>query len=300
MCRDVRNIKEGTVQQYKSIPCPVESCQKLVWRVDKHLLRTHLFAKDSEAFQTYNRMAKAYRAGTDNQQTSSSSKQAAAASTTSSSDGQQQVQLASKDLKGKRKAAVQPRRHLPIVSSETGDSDEGNDATYHNTRLAPTPYVQEESSDEEDLMPREADPGFLVQAMENPVLNGFYQSLVSIDGGARPGRSSKDNAVRVTRLLFQVDPEVKRVKRLWKSKYVKRIRQAFFEGNQRLPKPRQPGTLNAIIAAYRLFLNHMLRCADDPEYDLHDQDSTPSTPPLKGRRIGARPLGPSPRVAKQR
>ena len=275
MSRNVRNIKEGTVQQYKSIPCPVESCQKLVCRVDKHLLRTHLFAKDSEAFRTYNRMAKAYRAGTDTHQ--SSSKQAPeAASTTSSSDGQQQPELASKDVKGKRKAAVQPRRHLPVVSSHTGDSDEGNDATYQNTRLAPTPYVyqqQSQSSDEEELIPREADPGFLVQAMEeNELLNGFYKSLISIDGGARPGRSSKDNAVRVTRLLFQVDPEVKRVKRLWKSKYVKHIRQAFFEGNQRLAKPRQPGTLNATIAAYRLFLNHMLSCADDPQYDLHDED----------------------------
>ena len=89
--------------------------------------------------------------------------------------------------------------------------------------------------DDEDLVPREANPGFLVRAMEdNPVIHAFYESLVSIDGRARPGRSSKDNAVRVTRLLFQVDPEVKR---LWKSKYVKRIRQVFFEGNQKLQKP---------------------------------------------------------------
>ena len=96
--------------------------------------------------------------------------------------------------------------------------------------------------------------------------------MVSIDGGARPGRSSKDNAIRVSRLLLQVDPEVKRVKRLWKSKYVNRIRQVSFEGNQNLEKPGKPGTLKAIIATYRLFLNHMLSCSDDPEYDLHDED----------------------------
>ena len=96
--------------------------------------------------------------------------------------------------------------------------------------------------------------------------------MVSIDGGARPSRTSKDNAVRVTCLLFQVDPEVTRVKRLWRSKHVKKIRQAFFEGNQKLQKPRKPGTLNAIIAAYRLFLNYMLSCSDDPEFNLNDQD----------------------------
>ena len=44
----------------------------------------------------------------------------------------------------------------------------------------------------------------------------------------------------------------------------------FFEGNQKLAKPGKPGTLNAIIAAYRLFLNYMLSCSDDPDYNLHD------------------------------
>ena len=266
-----RNIKRGTVQQYQKMPCPVESCKKLVCRVDKHLLRTHLFTKDSDAFQTYNRMAKAHRAGIKNEQQQLSHQQQDTAET-SSSDGQQQPILSSKDIKGKRKAAVQPRRRLPVISSESGDSDEGNDATYGETSK-PLTYRQSSDEEEDELVPREADPGFLIQAMEdNPILKSFYSSLVSIDGGARPSRSSKDNAVRVTRLLFQVDPEVTRVKRLWRSKYVKKIRQAFFEGNQNLQKPRKPGTLNAIIAAYRLFLNYMLSCSDDAEFNLHEQD----------------------------
>ena len=112
-------------------------------------------------------------------------------------------------------------------------------------------------------------PIYLINTNVGPTTHPYY---TKIDGGARPGRSSKDNAVRVARLLFQVDPEVKRVKRLWKSIYVKQIRQVFFERNQKLQKSRQPGTLNAINAAYRLFLNHMLSCSDDPDYDLHDDD----------------------------
>ena len=86
-------------------------------------------------------------------------------------------------------------------------------------------------------------PIYFINTNVGPTTHPYY---TKIDGGARPGRSSKGNAVRVARLLFQVDPEVKRVKRLWKSIYVKQIRQVFFERNQKLQKSRQPGTLNAI------------------------------------------------------
>lgn len=62
LCGQLRNVKANTVQQYTSIPCPVESCPKYICWEDKHLM-THSFTKNSAAFIKYNSMAKGYRAG---------------------------------------------------------------------------------------------------------------------------------------------------------------------------------------------------------------------------------------------
>lgn len=85
------------------------------------------------------------------------------------------------DVKGKRKAAVQPIRERPLLPSETGESDSDNDPSY-STLPKPAfkpPRGGDWSDCDSDPMQKEADPGFLVRAMEtNPLLKGFYETLV--------------------------------------------------------------------------------------------------------------------------
>ena len=72
--------------------------------------------------------------------------------------------------------------------------------------------------------------------------------------GIRNRRATEENAQRLARLLYQVEPSLRDPTRLWRAEDVRKICKCFFEGNSSLPNPRKPGTLKAHIHSYRIFL----------------------------------------------
>ena len=82
----------------------------------------------------------------------------------------------------------------------------------------------------------------------------FVEHFFGWEGGMWNKRATKENAQRLARLLYQVDPLLRDPTRLWRTEDVCKIPKDFFEGNSSLPKPRQPGTLCARINGYKMFL----------------------------------------------
>ena len=172
----------------------------------------------------------------------------------------------------KRKAAVGTK------GNESSDDDEGPTTSRKNQRkdqsesdedlLAPS---SESSTEEEKIedshrfdRPREIYRGGLSDLMNDQGLFCFVEHYLGWEGCMRNKRATDENAQRVARLLYQVDPRLRDPSRLWRAEDVRTIRKCFFEGNSSLPKPRKPGTLKAHIHSYRMFLQFV----DNPGVDI--------------------------------
>ena len=106
------------------------------------------------------------------------------------------------------------------------------------------------SNDCPKTIPRSAINHFLDDI---PVLQMFFEHLLSSEGGVKEHDEGLEHMRRVGRLLYEVQEPPKDVELLWDDDSMTLIRRRFFDGNHLLTEPREPGTLLAYIASLRMF-----------------------------------------------
>lgn len=109
---------------------------------------------------------------------------------------------------------------------------------------------------------------------KQPLFQRFLDHLLTVEGGRRSPKPSKDAQWRVGRLLFEVDESCTNVRLLWTEESMVHIRCTFIEGNSLLAQPRKVGTLRAYLTALLTFYNFILTRASTlaTEFDFTDKD----------------------------
>lgn len=98
--------------------------------------------------------------------------------------------------------------------------------------------------------------------------------MLTVEGGCRGPKPSKEAQWRVGRLLYEVDETLTNVSLLWNDDAMVQIRRTFIEGNRLLKKPRKVGTLRAYLTALQTFYNFLLTRASSlaNEFGFHETD----------------------------
>ena len=155
---------------------------------------------------------------------------------------------------------------LFIDSSHSHPSDEIPTLEHPDVRAEPP---------EELAVPKEIQRSSIAKVVEiQPLLARFLDHLLSVEGGRRGPKPSKEAQWRVGRLLYEVDETLANVNLLWNDDAMVHIRLAFIEGNHLLTKPRKVGTLRAYLTALLMFYNFLLTRASSlaNEFGLQQND----------------------------
>ena len=124
-------------------------------------------------------------------------------------------------------------------------------------------------------MPREVERSAIGKIIEvQPLLARFLDHLLSVEGGRRGLKPSKEAQWRVGRLLYEVDETVSNPNLLWNDDAMVQVRRTFIEGNHLLPKPRKVGTIRAYLTSLLMFYNFLLTRATSlaNEFSLQEKD----------------------------
>ena len=117
----------------------------------------------------------------------------------------------------------------------------------------------EVASSAEPAMPKEIKRSAIAKVIETqPVLARFLDHLLSVEGGRRGSKLSREAQWRVGRLLYKVDETVTHANLLWDDDTMVHLRRTFVEGNHLLAKPRKVGTIRAYLTSLLMFYSFLL------------------------------------------
>ena len=194
------------------------------------------------------------------------------------------------------KRAVKRRLQLPSAgSSSTKDSSNSPSPDHHfDDDYVPSHSSSDEASHSlpdqiselerpdaeagtlgEQVVPKEIERSSIAKVVEaQPLLARFLDHLLSVEGGRRGEKPSREAQWRVGRLLYEVDETLTNVNLLWNDSAMVHIRCAFIEGNDHLTKPRKVGTLRAYLTALLTFYNFVLTRASSlmNEFGFEEKD----------------------------
>ena len=106
----------------------------------------------------------------------------------------------------------------------------------------------------EPAMPKEIKRSAIAKVIETQqVLARFLDHLLSVEGGRRGSKPSREAQWRVGRLLYEVDETVTHANLLWDDDTMVHLRRTFVEGNHLLAKPRKVGTIRAYLTSLLMF-----------------------------------------------
>ena len=155
----------------------------------------------------------------------------------------------------------------------------------HSPERTPSPHTSRDNSSDEfsdkvtplekPAMPREVERSTIGKIIEiQPLLARFLDHLLSVEGGRRGLKPSKEAQWRVGRLLYEVDETVSNPNLLWNDDAMVQLRRTFIEGNRLLPKPRKVGTIRAYLTSLLMFYNFLLTRATSlaNEFSLQEKD----------------------------
>ena len=128
---------------------------------------------------------------------------------------------------------------------------------------------------EEPAMPKEIERSAIADVIETqPLLARFLDHLLSVEGGRRGSKPSKETQWRVGRLLYEVDETVSNATLLWNDNAMVHLRRTFIEGNHLLAKPKRVGTIRACLTSLLMFYNFLLTRATSlaNEFGLQEKD----------------------------
>ena len=109
---------------------------------------------------------------------------------------------------------------------------------------------------------------------KQPLFQWFLDYLLTVEGGRRGEKPSKETQFRVGRLLYEVDESCTNVRLLWTEESMVHIRCTFIEGNSLLDQPRKVRTLRAYLTALLTFYNLIITrsSALSTEFQITDKD----------------------------
>lgn len=172
---------------------------------------------------------------------------------------------------GKSKAARKSgkttvvRRKLELtVDSSSSDKNEENLSPTRSSGLVEEPSAPK-------VIQRKSISGLIET---QPVLARFLDHLLTVEGGRRGLKPSREAQWRVGRLLCEVDDTINNIRLLWTEEAMVHIRSTFIEGNSLLDKPRKVGTLRAYLTALLTFYNFVLTRAStlSREFGISQED----------------------------
>ena len=201
-----------------------------------------------------------------------------------SEDLQSDVTAPSKESGGRRRQELVS--DIPFDRPSTSQQSSSNSPNYHlsDSSSPGNPADDNLGSEnvqsgaallEEPAAPKEIQKNAIAKVIEiQPLLARFLDHLLSVEGGCRGPKPSKEAQWRVGRLLYEVDETLANVKLLWSDDAMVRIRKTFIEGNRLLAKPRKVGTLRAYLTALQMFYNFLLTRATSlaKEFGLEQKD----------------------------
>lgn len=109
---------------------------------------------------------------------------------------------------------------------------------------------------------------------KQPLFQRFLDHLLTVEGGRRGEKPSKETQFRVGRLLYEVDESCTNVHLLWTEESMVHIRCTFIEGNSLLNQPRKVGTIRAYLTALLTFYNFIITRSStlSTEFQITDKD----------------------------
>jgi hypothetical protein len=97
---------------------------------------------------------------------------------------------------------------------------------------------------EDPAAPKEIERNAIARIIEiQPLLSRFVDHLLTVQGGCRWQKPSKEAQWRVGRLLYEVDETLTNVSLLWNDDAMVQICRTFIEGNRLLKTPRKVGAV---------------------------------------------------------
>ncbi|CAB3977383.1 Hypothetical predicted protein [Paramuricea clavata] len=290
LSQSMRKTKASTKNVLDRVPCPIETCNKPVKRLDKHLKTVHKLKPSSPSFIRYNTQGSKLRKDIekeikDDNRKKTPQKTQKKRDTLAEKGRKSVVSIPAKKPAAKRRLQLcdnptSPSQHPSDGSPPSHHSSDSSPPSHHSSNDYPDspdlfidsthshpsdeiptlehPDVRAEPP-EELAVPKEIQRSSIAKVVEiQPLLARFLDHLLSVEGGRRGPKPSREAQWRVGRLLYEVDETLANVNLLWNDDAMVHIRRAFIEGNHLLTKPRKVGTLRAYLSALLMFYNFLL------------------------------------------